>query len=155
MNKEIDLSKVIKKSLMIVQSHAHTKDDILKELSMLLEKEGVVNDWKEFLDDVYLREKEGITGIGNNIAIPHGKSKAVIKTTVAVATLENEINWETLDGKGVKVIILFAVQDTDATTTHILLLQKVAILLADDEFLESLKSVSTVDELYKLFMEKY
>ncbi len=155
MNKEIDLSKVIKKSLMIVQSHAQTKDDILKELSMLLEKEGVVNDWKEFLDDVYLREKEGITGIGNNIAIPHGKSKAVIKTTVAVATLENEINWETLDGKGVKVIILFAVQDTDATTTHILLLQKVAILLADDEFLESLKSVSTVDELYKLFMEKY
>lgn len=155
MNKEIDLSKVIKKSLMIVQSHAQTKDDILKELSMLLEKEGVVNDWKEFLDDVYLREKEGITGIGNNIAIPHGKSKAVIKTTVAVATLENEINWETLDGKGVKVIILFAVQDTDATTTHILLLQKVAILLADDEFLESLKSVSTVDELYKLFIEKY
>lgn len=155
MNKEIDLSKVIKKSLMIVQSHAKTKDDILKELSMLLEKEGVVNDWKEFLDDVYLREKEGITGIGNNIAIPHGKSKAVIKTTVAVATLENEINWETLDGKGVKVIILFAVQDTDATTTHILLLQKVAILLADDEFLESLKSVSTVDELYKLFIEKY
>lgn len=155
MNKEIDLSKVIKKSLMIVQSHAQTKDDILKELSMLLEKEGVVNDWKEFLDDVYLREKEGITGIGNNIAIPHGKSKAVIKTTVAVATLENEINWETLDGKGVKVIILFAVQDIDATTTHILLLQKVAILLADDEFLESLKSVSTVDELYKLFMEKY
>lgn len=155
MNKEIDLSKVIKKSLMIVQSHAQTKDDILKELSMLLEKEGIVNDWKEFLDDVYLREKEGITGIGNNIAIPHGKSKAVIKTTVAVATLENEINWETLDGKGVKVIILFAVQDTDATTTHILLLQKVAILLADDEFLESLKSVSTVDELYKLFIEKY
>lgn len=155
MSKEIDLSKVIKKSLMIVQSNAQTKDDILKELSMLLEKEGVVNDWKEFLDDVYLREKEGITGIGNNIAIPHGKSKAVIKTTVAVATLENEINWETLDGKGVKVIILFAVQDTDATTTHILLLQKVAILLADDEFLESLKSVSTVDELYKLFIEKY
>lgn len=155
MSKEIDLSKVIKKSLMIVQSNAQTKDDILKELSMLLEKEGVVNDWKEFLDDVYLREKEGITGIGNNIAIPHGKSKAVIKTTVAVATLENEINWETLDGKGVKVIILFAVQDTDATTTHILLLQKVAILLANDEFLESLKSVSTVDELYKLFIEKY
>lgn len=155
MSKEIDLSKVIKKSLMIVQSNAQTKDDILKELSMLLEKEGVVNDWKEFLDDVYLREKEGITGIGNNIAIPHGKSKAVIKTTVAVATLENEINWETLDGKGVKVIILFAVQDTDATRTHILLLQKVAILLANDEFLESLKSVSTVDELYKLFIEKY
>ena len=105
--------------------------------------------------DVYLREEEGITGIGSNIAIPHGKSDAVIKTTVAIATLEDEIYWETLDGKGVKVIILFAVQDTDATTTHILLLQKVAILLADDDFLESLKSVSSVDELYQLFIDKY
>lgn len=155
MVKEIDLTKVINKSLMIVQSKASSKKEILIELSNLLEKEGYVKSSEEFLKDVYLREEEGITGIGSNIAIPHGKSDAVIKTTVAIATLEDEIYWETLDGKGVKVIILFAVQDTDATTTHILLLQKVAILLADDDFLESLKSVSSVDELYQLFIDKY
>jgi len=130
LDKEIDLTKVINKSLMIVQSKASSKNELLIALSTLLD-------------------------IGSNIAIPHGKSDAVIKTTVAIATLEDEIYWETLDGKGVKVIILFAVQDTDATTTHILLLQKVAILLADDDFLESLKSVSSVDELYQLFIDKY
>lgn len=155
LDKEIDLTKVINKSLMIVQSKASSKKEILIELSNLLEKEGYVQSSEEFLKDVYLREEEGITGIGSNIAIPHGKSDAVIKTTVAIATLEDEIYWETLDGKGVKVIILFAVQDTDATTTHILLLQKVAILLADDDFLESLKAVSSVDELYQLFIDKY
>ena len=107
-----------------------------------------------FLDDVYLRESEGITGIGNGIAIPHGKSKSVKKTTVAIAVLKNEIDWETLDEKGVKVVILFAVQDTDATTTHILLLQQVAILLANDDFLDSLKEVSSIDQLYEIFVNE-
>ena len=98
MDKEIDLTKVINKSLMIVQSKASSKKEILIELSNLLEKEGYVKNSEEFLKDVYLREEEGITGIGSNIAIPHGKSDAVIKTTVAIATLEDEIYWETLDG---------------------------------------------------------
>jgi len=54
----------------------------------------------------------------------------------------------------VKVVILFAVQDTDATTTHILLLQQVAILLANDNFLDSLKEVSSVDQLYEIFVNE-
>ena len=145
MTKEIDLSKIISKDLLIVDSVSKSKQEVLLELAKLLEN---------FLDDVYLRESEGITGIGNGIAIPHGKSKAVKKTTVAIAVLKNEINWETLDEKGVKVVILFAVQDTDATTTHILLLQQVAILLANDNFLDSLKEVSSVDQLYEIFVNE-
>ncbi|RIN24990.1 PTS sugar transporter subunit IIA, partial [Mammaliicoccus vitulinus] len=102
--------------------------------------------------DIYLRESEGVTGIGEGIAIPHGKSIAVKDTTVAIATLKNEIEWETLDGENVKVVILFAVKDTDATTTHIVLLQKVATLLARDTFIKKLKNINTKDELYDLII---
>lgn len=154
MTKEIDLSKIISKDLLIVDSVSQSKQEVLLELAKLLEKKEYITNAVNFLDDVYLRESEGITGIGNGIAIPHGKSKAVKKTTVAIAVLKNEINWETLDEKGVKVVILFAVQDTDATTTHILLLQQVAILLANDNFLDSLKEVSSVDQLYEIFVNK-
>ena len=154
MTKEIDLSKIISKDLLIVDSVSESKQEVLLELAKLLEKKEYITNAINFLDDVYLRESEGITGIGNGIAIPHGKSKAVKKTTVAIAVLKNEINWETLDEKGVKVVILFAVQDTDATTTHILLLQQVAILLANDNFLDSLKEVSTVDQLYEIFVNE-
>ena len=154
MTKEIDLSKIISKDLLIVDSVSQSKQEVLLELANLLEKKEYITNAINFLDDVYLRESEGITGIGNGIAIPHGKSKAVKKTTVAIAVLKNEINWETLDEKGVKVVILFAVQDTDATTTHILLLQQVAILLANDNFLDSLKEVSSVDQLYEIFVNK-
>lgn len=154
MTKEIDLSKIISKDLLIVDSVSQSKQDVLLELANLLEKKEYITNAVNFLDDVYLRESEGITGIGNGIAIPHGKSKAVKKTTVAIAVLKNEIDWETLDEKGVKVVILFAVQDTDATTTHILLLQQVAILLADDNFLDSLKEVSSIDQLYEIFVNE-
>lgn len=154
MTKEIDLSKIISKDLLIVDSVSKSKQEVLLELVKLLEKKEYITNAVNFLDDVYLRESEGITGIGNGIAIPHGKSKAVKKTTVAIAVLKNEINWETLDEKGVKVVILFAVQDTDATTTHILLLQQVAILLANDNFLDSLKEVSSVDQLYEIFVNE-
>ena len=154
MTKEIDLSKIISKDLLIVDSVSKSKQEVLLELAKLLEKKEYITNAVNFLDDVYLRESEGITGIGNGIAIPHGKSKAVKKTTVAIAVLKNEIDWETLDEKGVKVVILFAVQDTDATTTHILLLQQVAILLANDNFLDSLKEVSSVDQLYEIFVNE-
>ena len=154
MTKEIDLSKIISKDLLILDSVSESKQEVLLELAKLLEKKEYITNAVNFLDDVYLRESEGITGIGNGIAIPHGKSKAVKKTTVAIAVLKNEINWETLDEKGVKVVILFAVQDTDATTTHILLLQQVAILLANDNFLDSLKEVSSVDQLYEIFVNE-
>lgn len=154
MTKEIDLSKIISKDLLIVDSVSKSKQEVLLELAKLLEKKEYITNDVNFLDDVYLRESQGITGIGNGIAIPHGKSKAVKKTTVAIAVLKNEINWETLDEKGVKVVILFAVQDTDATTTHILLLQQVAILLANDNFLDSLKEVSSVDQLYEIFVNE-
>ena len=153
MTKEIDLSKIISKDLLIVDSVSQSKQDVLLELANLLEKKEYITNAVNFLDDVYLRESEGITGIGNGIAIPHGKSKSVKKTTVAIAVLKNEIDWETLDEKGVKVVILFAVQDTDATT-HILLLQQVAILLANDNFLDSLKEVSSIDQLYEIFVNE-
>lgn len=154
MTKEIDLSKIISKDLLIVDSVSQSKQDVLLELANLLERKEYITNAVNFLDDVYLRESEGITGIGNGIAIPHGKSKSVKKTTVAIAVLKNEIDWETLDEKGVKVVILFAVQDTDATTTHILLLQQVAILLANDDFLDSLKEVSSIDQLYEIFVNE-
>ena len=147
---DIDLGKVVHKNLIVVPSKSKTKDEVINELGHLLATKGYLFDAQEFIDDVYLREKEGVTGIGQGIAIPHGKSIAVKDTTIAVAVLDKEIEWETLDEQPVKVVIMFAVKDTDANTTHILLLQQIAVLLAHSDFLDKLKEVTSVDELYQL-----
>lgn len=148
----LSLDQLIDKDIMVVNSTARNKQEVLEELGRLLEAKGYLKDVGTFIEDVYLRESEGITGIGGGVAIPHGKSKGVKQTTVAIAKLAHPIEWETLDEEKVSVVFLFAVRDVDANTTHILLLQQVAILLADDSFIRAVQEAKSVDELYQLIV---
>lgn len=144
------LKEVIRKELMVIRSTSKNKAEVIQELATLLYENDFVSDIKSFVDDVYLRETEGITGIGQGVAIPHGKSIAVKQTAIAIAILEETITWETLDEKPVKVVIMFAVKEEDADMTHILLLQRIAILLAHDDFIQNLIQVDNKDNLYDL-----
>lgn len=144
------LKEVIRKELMVIRSTSKNKAEVIQELATLLYENDFVSDIKSFVDDVYLRETEGITGIGQGVAIPHGKSIAVKQTAIAIAILEETIIWETLDEKPVKVVIMFAVKEEDADMTHILLLQRIAILLAHDDFIQNLIQVDNKDNLYDL-----
>ncbi|WP_165002866.1 MULTISPECIES: PTS sugar transporter subunit IIA [unclassified Enterococcus] len=147
----LDITSIIRKDLLIAGSRSQTKRQILKEMTDLLEKQGMISDTAVFLTAIYQREKEGLTGIGQGIAIPHGKSSAVNQTVVAAATLKQPIPWETLDDENVSVVILFAVKAEEANVEHIQVLQKVARLLAKDHFIKELKETSTIEELYDLF----
>lgn len=149
-----DIGQVITKDLISLDLQADSKEAAIEELTDLLVAHGDVIDKQKFIDDVIERETEGMTGLGEGVAIPHGKSLAVKNTTIAIGISQKNIEWESLDDKPVNVIILFAVRDTDANTLHIKLLQKVAILLADEDFIENLHIVKTKDELISLFVEK-
>jgi PTS system fructose-specific IIA component len=117
--------------------HVKSKDEALNELAEVLLLNEYITDVKEFLEDIYAREAEGQTGIGNYIAIPHGKSNSVKKIGVAIGINKEEIPWETLDGKGVKGIILFAVgNDNDGAQNHLKLLSLFARKLGNDEVIE-------------------
>lgn len=150
----LDIQEIIHKDLLVVDSKATTKGQILKELADLLERKGYVASAEIFLTDVYQRESEGTTGIGQGIAIPHGKSTTVNQTVIIIATLAQPIPWETLDDQDVKVVLLFAVKAEDANLKHLRLLQKIATLLADNEFIHKLKEVDTVEALYQLMINQ-
>ncbi|AGB18565.1 BglG family transcription antiterminator [Thermoanaerobacterium thermosaccharolyticum] len=146
-----DLAKVIKIETIKLDMEAKTKDEVLRELTTLLYNAGALSDKEAFLDDVYYRERLGSTGIGNGIAIPHGKSKFVNKTSLAIGRTKTDIEWETLDNKPVRFIILFAVKDENRDSAHIRLLSQVATKLADDEVCEKLQKVKTPEEIYQIF----
>lgn len=86
--------------------NVNTKEEALKELANLLLENGNISEEKGFIKDIYDREAEGQTGIGNYLAIPHGKSAYVKKIGVAIGINSTEIPWESLDDNGVKGIIL-------------------------------------------------
>ena len=129
----MDLSKIVKEELVSLNMNTHTKQEMLRELSNKLFEKGCIEDVNHFMKDVYLREEEGQTGLGNSIAIPHGKSSAVLKTSIAIGKSLNDLEWESLDDQPVKLVILFAVKESDKTTTHLKMLSQVAVTLADDD----------------------
>jgi len=147
----MDLAKVIKKETIKLNMEATTKDEALKELVELLYENNRISDKEAFLKDVYYRESLGTTGIGNYIAIPHGKSKFVNKTSLALGRTKQDIKWETLDGLPVRFIILFAVTDEDKTSVHVRLLAKVASTLGDDDVCAKLLVAKTNEEILNIF----
>ncbi len=138
----------------IVKTHltSTNKAGVLRELAEMLLTNGYISDIDGFIEDIYVREAEGQTGIGNYIAIPHGKSRFVKKIGVAIGVTETEIPWETLDGKGVKGIVLFAVgDDNEGAHNHLKLLSLFARKLGNDDLVKQLIQAKDVTEVVTLF----
>ena len=149
----MDINNVLDERIICNSLEAKDKEDALRQMSKMLEKTGYIDNKDAFLKDIFYRESLGCTGIGNGVAIPHGKSPSVTKVGIAIAKLTNEIKWETLDGKGVKVILLFAVGDkTEDAQDHLRLLAQVAGKLGKDKVVESLLKAESIEEIKSVFL---
>lgn len=148
----MELKEVLDKRVIDLNMKATNKKEAIRELSEKLKEAGYIGNVDEFISDIYVRESEGVTGIGNYVAIPHGKSDSVTQVGIAIGKLDHEIEWETLDDKGVKLIFLFAVSnDHEYARNHMLLLAEIARKLGNDEAIEQLLASKTVDELISVF----
>jgi PTS system fructose-specific IIA component len=149
----MDLSTIIDENRINLELDVANKAEALDALADMLIKSGVLSSKEGFIKDVYLREAEGQTGIGGGIAIPHGKSKSVLKTSLAIGRTKNPILWESLDDEPIQCIILFAVRDVDSTTVHVRLLGEVAGKLADEEIVEKLLTSRKPKEIISIFSQ--
>lgn len=134
----MDICEVLKVKNIKLNMVAKSKSEAIEELTDLLVQDGYVIDKDAFMRDVWLREEQGSTGFENHIAIPHGKSLAVVQTALAIGRTQYSIPWETMDGSDVRCIILFAVCLVDQNTTHIRLLSQVSGSLADEGIIAKL-----------------
>ena len=149
------LTEVLNPKTIVTHLKADKKAEALNALAELFAAAEVIADKEQFIKDVYDREGMGATGIGNYIAIPHGKSEAVITPGVAIAVLDHEIQWESLDGTGAKVIILFAVgADHTAAGEHLRLLTMFSKRLGDDTVVNRLIEADTVDDVLHAFTDE-
>lgn len=148
----MEVKEIIDVNTVQANMNVKTKEEALKFMAANLQEQGYINSVDGFLEDVYAREKEGKTGIGNYIAIPHGKSAHVDNIGVAIGINDVEIPWESLDDKGVKGIILFAVgNDTDDAKEHLKLLSLFARKLGNDEVVAELLEATSPEDVVKAF----
>lgn len=144
----MQLTDILHKDCIAVGLAAANKEDALYHLAQLLKIHGAVGDLPAFLADVTTRELQGPTGIGDGIAIPHGKSDAVIRNCIAIGKLHTPIAWESIDGEPVRVIILFAVQKSSGADAHVRMMARVAGALADEDICTRMREAANRDQLF-------
>ena len=130
---------------------AKNKDEVIRHLAGLLKNAGYIEDLEGYVRDVYVRESEGITGIGGHVAIPHGKSLAVKRNCISVLKLEQPIQWETLDGLPAQVFIIFAINQKDKDDYFLRLMASVAKKLAQEGTCGKLMGSSTKEDILEAF----
>lgn len=149
------IRKILKEDNIHLNIESKNKEDIINILANSLEKTGDLVNKNIFIEDIFKRESQGITGLESGLAIPHGKSMGVKNTSLAIARLKQPIKWETLDGDPVDLIVLFAVTLEDKNDTHIKILSKVAGNLAEDENVKFLKEVQDKNEIIKILGKEW
>lgn len=149
----MNISEVLKKENIVLGVSAKNKTDAIEKMIAVLYSGGTLTDKTAFTEDVMARERVSSTGIGNGIAIPHGKSPNVRETAVAVARLTDTIDWGGEDSEPVKFIVLLAVNENDKGNTHVKILSQMARKLASPQTCERLMNASGTDEIVDIFSE--
>lgn len=131
-----------------------SRDELLTFVSKKAVEQSIAQDADELMSAFIAREDMGTTGMTDNFAIPHAKSTTVTNAAVMAIKTSDIAGWETLDRKPVEVAIALLIPDTEAGTTHLKLLSKVAEALMDDEFRSAVKGTDDAATIAKLINDR-
>ena len=125
------------------------KKDALDQMVELMARSGKISDVESYRRQVYAREEESTTGIGEGIAIPHGKCDAVRQPGLAAMVVKNGVDFEALDDEPVTLIFLIAAPNTE-DNVHLDVLSKLSVLMMDEDFSNALRNAASVDEFLEI-----
>ena len=129
----------------LLDTSPKSKSEALDQIVDLMVKSEKINDKEAYRKQVYAREEESTTGIGEGIAIPHGKCDAVTKPGLAAMVVKDGVDFDSLDGEPVTLMFLIAAPNTE-DNIHLDVLSKLSVLLMNEEFTEALRNAETVEE---------
>jgi len=130
-----------------------TKEQCINELVDLMDKTGNLSDKNEYKKAILAREELSTTGIGDGIAIPHGKTSAVKNASLAAAICKNGVDYDSLDGQPANLFFMIAVPD-NSDNLHLEVLARLSTILMDEKFRTSLMNCSDIDQFLKLIDKK-
>ena len=143
------ITDLINKDAIDLNVHISTKKELIKKATELMAQNGNIKDLEKYENLVLKREKEGSTGIGEGIAIPHGKGECITKPGLAAMVIPNGADFDALDGNKVNLLFLIAAPDTK-DNIHLDVLSRLSTLLMDAGFRENLLNAKSKDEFLKI-----
>ena len=128
---------------------ASSKKELIQEAVELMNNNGNIKDKDQYLKLVEKREEEGSTGIGEGIAIPHGKGKCIAAPGLAAMVIPNGADFKSLDEKPVNLLFLIAAPDSEENL-HLEVLSRLSTLLMDKKFRDELLDAKTKEEFIEI-----
>ena len=147
------LTEILKPENIKVPLAATTKTDAIAELVNLLADNKAITDPKKVLDSVLDREATRTTGIGNGLAIPHGKCTGTADLVMAIGRAGTPIDFQAIDGRPVNIIWMLA-SPPDKTGPHIHALARISRLMTIDKFRAALLQAPTAQDAYDIIVKQ-
>jgi len=149
----MQLTRILQPGCLKVPLASRDKESAITELVDSLDAAGVLLDRDAVLNAVLTREKTRSTGIGSGIAIPHGKCSAVRELVMAIGIAKEPIDFQSVDGHPVKIILLL-VSPADQTGPHIQALARISRVMLDDKFKQQFQNAKSVEQAHELLSKK-
>lgn len=134
-----------------INLHLEVKDkkELFEKMAKKMEEYGCIKNKSTYIKALKKREKEGVTGFGQGIAIPHGKSKTVIKPTVLFCRLEKPIKYESLEGDTVSKVFMIAVPE-NSSNEHLKIISSLARKMTHKSFMDGLDKLEHNEDFIRL-----
>ena len=132
--------------------NAKDKNDIINKMTKLMLKTGRITDLNAYTELVLKREEEGSTGVGEGIAIPHGKGECVTEPGLVAMVVPAGVEYDALDGKPVNLLFMIAAPNT-SDNVHLDVLSRLSTMLMDTEFKNKLISAKSKTEFLNIINE--
>jgi len=154
MTASVPLAQYLDTQLISVQSEISSRKKLLEEMAHLLtiplDKETKEKDIYHYLLE---REKLGNTGIGNGVALPHSRANEAKTAVIAIITLKNAIDYDSIDRQPVDVAFGLLVPQ-EANQEHLNLLANIAKLMSDNDNKKALSSATSAEQIIKLIEQR-
>ena len=146
------ITDLLNKKSIAINPEVNSKEDAINKLVDLMDASGNLNDKSEYKKAVLAREELSTTGIGDGIAIPHAKTKAVKNAGLAAMIVNEGVDYDSLDGNPSKIFFLIAAPDGE-NNLHLDVLARLSTMLMDEKFRKALENSKTAEEFIKLIDE--
>ncbi|MGM0168205.1 PTS system fructose-specific transporter subunit IIA [Enterococcus sp. AZ135] len=148
------MMEIIQEENIFLKQTLTTQKEVFEFLAKQAKHLAISTDEHHVYQKLVERENEGTTGMMDGFAIPHAKDPSISEPSIIIVTLEQGIEWNSLDGQLINFVIALFIPDSEAGTTHLKLLSAVARLLMRNEVTEQLKAAQSKIEIATLLNEK-
>ena len=147
------IDDILKKDSIIANLVGTNKEEVLREITDFLQNQGMIKDKETLLNTLVEREKLGSTGIGENVAIPHGKSDELSQIITVFGRSLNGLDFEALDQKPVHFVCM-VIAPSNSTGQHLKALARISRIFKNQNLRDGILKLQNADQIYTLLLEE-